>query len=265
MHKLQLTIHNTAGKVQYDKLHAAPSTWKEMTRHHLMHLAAALLAKQPIGDAALILSALLFNIPQRLFICITSLDREALADSVTFLFQKNGLNDWLIPSIWFGFFKYYGPKHRLANLTVQEYDKCEYCYEQWGRTQNNEYLDTLAAILYRPQRFWGINEDIRVPLTTHGYTKRARRFKKLSPALRVAIYLNYEGCRNFLHSRFKGVFEKPGSGKAAKPQITPWPKIIESGSNDIFGPHETTKQTLLYDFLSRLESRIKEMKELEGK
>lgn len=265
MNKLQVTINSKAGAVQYDQLHTGPSGWADMTRSHLMAWAGAFTSSQTVKNARLILAALLYGIPQQLFVCVKGPDQDVIAGAVNFLFQKNELNNWLIPSIWHRFFKYHGPKHRLANITVNEFEKCEYCYEQFGLTKNPEYLDTLAAILYRPCRFWGVDDDIRVKLTAHGYIKRAKRFKKLSPVLKTAIYLNYEGCRNYLHKRFKDVFEKPANGKAAAGgAITPWPKIIESGSNDIFGAHQTTKTTLLHDFLSRLGTRIKEMKELEA-
>jgi hypothetical protein len=263
MNKLQVTIHDKAGRVQYDQLHTAPSDWNEVNRQHLMAWGAALCSGLTFANAMIVFAAILYGIPVRLYKCISKPDANAIAETVHFFFKKNQLNNWLIPSIWCGWFKYYGPKSRLANITVGEFDKLEYCYEQFNNTKNPEYLDTLAAILYRPQRYWNIDQDIRVKLTTHGYVRRAKRFKKLPLALKTAIYLNYEGCRHYLHKRFKDIFEGKKTAGQSDKILTPWPKIIESGSNDIFGPHESTKNTFLHDFLSRLATRIKEMKELE--
>jgi hypothetical protein len=215
------------------------------------------------------MAAMLYGIPEKLFICIPDNAADDLVKSVKFLFCKNLLTNWLIPSVWQGVFKYHGPKNGLANVTIHEFGLCEHCYEKFQLTKNHEYLDTLMAILYRPRRFWGIDDDIRVKLTTYGYVRRAKRFKKLPERIKVAVLLNYEGCRNALHMKFKDVFTpgkkaKKGAEKLQKPQIVTWSKIIEAGANDIFGPLADTRISNLHDFLSRLNTRNKLQAEMEG-
>jgi hypothetical protein len=264
MHQSQIIIRSKDGELLYDEHQTAPASWSEMTRKHLLLWASALGSTLPANDAKLILTAMFYGIPKEYFICIKRSAFKRHIRSLAYLFKRNLLSQWLIPSIWCGLFKYHGPKSQLANLTIHEFDRCEYCYERFDQTKNIAYLETLAAILYRPCRFFNIDDDIRVRLTTHGYIKRAKRFKKLPAGLKYAIYLNYEGCRNALHDRYKDVFTtSTAKGKIKQVEITPWPKIMESGSNDIFGPHSSTKQTNLHDFLSRLGTRIVDAKEME--
>lgn len=266
MHKAQIIIENAAGIETYNQLHTAPASWKEMTREHLLQWASVMGSKLRVDAAKVQLASRMFGIPKKQFAFIKESDTWPLSEAVGFLLKKNMLSNWLIPAIWHRLFKYYGPKNKLANLTIHEYKLCEHCYESYGATANIEYLDTLVAILYRPQRFFHIDDDIRVKLTNYGYVKRAKRFKKLHLGLKYAIYLNYEGCRNCLHQAYPDVFIKGGKVvKNKKPQITPWPKIIESAANDIFGPLSTTETTNLHTFLSRLGTRIKDQRELDEK
>ncbi|QTE38494.1 hypothetical protein J3L18_05300 [Mucilaginibacter gossypii] len=269
MNRADIHIKSSKGATLYRETHTAPASWAEMTRKHLIIWAASLSSKLTIELASRIMAAMLYRIPEKLFICIPDNAADDLVKSVKFLFGKNLLSNWLISSIWQGVFKYHGPKNGLANVTIYEFGLCEHCYDKFQLTKNHEYIDTLMAILYRPRRFWGIDDDIRVKLTTFGYVRRAKRFKSVSIGVKVAVLLNYEGCRNALHLKYKEVFTpgkkaKKGAEKQQKPEITPWPKIIEAGANDIFGTLADTKTSNLHDFLSRLNTRNKLQKELEA-
>lgn len=264
MNKAQLHIVNPSGATTYNQLHSAPASWAEMTREHLLIWAASFGTGLKVSLAKQVLAALLYQIPVKLYKYIPERESERLAASLKFLFAKNMLSAWLIPSIWQGIFKYHGPKSGLVNATINEFTLCERCYEQFQNTEDPEYLYTLAAILYRPCRFWGIDDDIRAKLTNHGYITRAKRFKKMPIRVIYAVYLNYEGCRHFLHAKYKDAFTPSKSKKIAKVITeTPWAKIIESGANDIFGTYQMTKESNLHNFLSRLGTRIQENKKLE--
>lgn len=265
MNQAELHIENPRGRVIYHQVHTAPASWSEMTGKHLVLWAASFGTRLKVERAMQVVAAHLYNMPLSVFKVVPESQVHKLAKSIAFLYGKNQLKNWLIPSVWRGIFKYHGPKNGLANVTMHEFSLCELCYEQYLNTSDPEYLYTLAAILYRPCRFFNIDNDIRVKLTTHGYVKRAKRFKTLPLRVIYAIYLNYEGCRHFLQDKFKDAFEKPKGPKSSKrvKMITPWAKIIEAGSNDIFGTYEQTRNTNLHDYLSRLGTRIKEQRELE--
>jgi hypothetical protein len=252
--------------ISHHGYYEAPASWTEMTRKHLLLWAATMSSRLPVSRALQVLAAALYAIDKKAQPYILPSEYTRLGKSVAFLLGKNGLRTWLVPVIRHRLRKYYGPKSELGNITVEEFTLCELCLERYQQTGEVKYLETLAAILYRPRRWRHVNDDIRKPLTVHGYVKRSKRFAALPHVLKVAIYLNYEGCRNFLHDRHKDVFQK-GNDKAgnAKPGITSWSTIVQSAAGDIFGPLESTRQSNLHDFLSRLGVRMKEAREFEAK
>lgn len=266
MNKIELEINNQAGSLIYQKVHQAPAKWDELTKDQLLLLAATMGSKLIFKDARNILAILLYKVPVRLVKHLNSLSLDDIGDTISFLFKKNTLNNWLIEAFRHRLFKYYGPKKQLSNITVDEYILTERCYEQFGNTKNAEYLDTLAAILYRPKRFSDIDNDIRRQLTAYGYIKRAKRFKSLPLRLKYAIYLNYEGCRNYIIENNKDVFT-PGksTGKQEKQSLTPWADIVSSSAPGAFGTIKETKAANLHEFLKKLGATIREAKELEEK
>ncbi len=263
MHTVDLNIKNLQGRVVYDKTHTGPACWKELTREQLLYWAAAMGTNLKLDNARMYLAFLLFGIPHKVTRYLHKADCMQIGDKIRWMFKKNLLHNWLIPVVYHRAFKYHGPKSSLANLTVKEYQLTELCYDQYGITKETGYLDTLAAILYRPRRFFRIDDDIRVALTNRGYVKRAKRFKTLSPAFKHAIYLNYEGCRNHIIDRNPDVFSVKKTGAKAIKTITPWNKIVESAAGGKFGTMRETKESNLHEFLSELGARIRENRELE--
>lgn len=263
MHKLDLEILTKDGAVIYNCRHEAPSQWKEMSKKHLMLWASVMCSTLDLKLAKSILSFLFYGIPSRLTRHIPKSRCIVLLQSIGFLFNRNGLDKWLIPKFWHGLQLYYGPKDKLSNITVEEFKYCEYCYEKFDETKDLAYLNTLCAILYRPRRWFGIKDDIRSEFTINGYEKRTRRFEKLKPVLTWAIYLNYEGCRNFIIRKNKDVFESSPSTGGRSIKITPWAKIIENAANGAFGHYEQTEKANAHKFLSKLGQQIKDFKESE--
>lgn len=264
MDVIEVIVESEAGKVLYHQKHTGPSAWNELGKKDLLNWASVMSTGYELADARAMLAYLLFNIPVGLYKYLKQRNSRTIGQKTSWLFKRNKLDTWLIPFIWKGIFKYYGPKSKLSNLTLKEYSLTEHCYEQFANTKNIEYLDTLAAILYRPQRFWSIDTDIRRALTTYGYIKRAKRFKKLPIGLKYAIYLNYEGCRNFIIDHNPDVFSsKSQSGQQSKVNITQWSKILESAAGGKFGTIAETKESNLHEFLSELGAQIRQAREME--
>lgn len=264
MHRLELEIVHRTDGVIYKKNHQAPSKWIELKKQHLLIWAAVMCTQLDISLAKTILSFKFYEIPEKLTKYIPRSRCIILHKSIEYLFNRNGLEAWLIPSIWHKFRCYHGPKSKLANLTIEEFKFCEHCYEKFDITKDTEYLDNLCSILFRPRRFFGIKDDIRKDLTLISQEKRAKLFKKLNPALKWAIYLNYEGCRNFIISKNPIIF-KPSKRELGEKtaKTTPWAKIIESAANGAFGPYEQTEKANLHKFLSKLSQQIEDFEERE--
>lgn len=238
-----------------------PSGWHDLTREHLIFWASAMCSGVTALRAKVILAALLYEIPAKTL--TTVLDRKErfrLSLSIGFLFKRNQLHRWLLPKFSFRMRTYHGPKSRLSNITALEFSLCELCYEQFDRTKRIEWLEMLAAILFRPKRWFGIDDDIRQALTTNSTEARAIRFRKLPERIKWAIYLNYEGCRNYIIDNNKEIFKKGEPGNAPA-KLTPWSKIVQSGAGGIFGTLTETERSNAHKFLSELNTRLKEKKD----
>lgn len=251
---------------EYRATHSSPASWGEINGEQLLFIAATFGSSLPVEKAMQILAVMLYQIDIELVKHIPERHLERLAQSIKYVLARNELSQWLIPVLKLRLRKYYGPKDELENITVEEFTFTELCYERYQQTGKVEYLETLAAILYRPCRWRGIESDIRIKFTEYGYIKRARKFMRLTKAMKVAIYLNYEGCRNLLHVRYPVIFEKEKKVKAGNTtSLTGWDNIVHSAAGDIFGPLLDTRQANLHDFLKRLSTRMKDAKEFEAK
>lgn len=251
------------GKVIRNKVYSGPSKWEEMNKQHLITWASTMCSDLKVLVAKKVLAAQLYKISSHtLAKVLGKKDQFRLSLSIGFLFGENRLHQWVMPSFWFRFKKYYGPKSKLSNLTAEEFTLCEFCYEQFELKGSVKYLDHLAAILYRPRRWFNIDNDIRTDLRTISYEKRAVRFAKLPNRMRYAIYLNYEGCRNFIIKNNPEIFKKEkGKGSAKEPKVTPWSRIVQNGAGGIFGTLKETEKSNVHKFLSELNARLKESRE----
>lgn len=241
-----------------------PRSWNEMERKHLIIWAACMSSGVEEFEAQKICAAQLYGIPRNVYVeVIPAKDKVRLALSVGFLFKRNQLDKWLIPSFWHRFTKYHGPKSKLMNITVREFGLLEHCYNRFQETGIDGYLDHLAAILYRPRKYFGIDDDIRRPLRDHALQKRADRFAKLPMVTKWAIFLNYEGCRNFIHRQFREVYSTAGAIGSAKDhrQNNQWQLVINAASGGKFGTLTETENSNLHKFLLDLRERAKEIRE----
>lgn len=259
MAKIVLEI-KTDGKITRQEVYSGPAGWKEFTAEHFILWASAMCSGLQSLDAKSILAAMLYKMPRKVFFkVLDKKERVRLSFAIDFLFKKNGLQQWLLPSIVYRLKKYYGPKSRLSNITAEEFTLCEHCYEQFDITKKIDYLEMLAAILYRPRRWFNIDNDLRQALTINSTEARALKFKKLPDRLKWSIYLNYEGCRNFIIDNNPEIFKK-GDGSPGPKSLTPWSKIVQNGAGGIFGTLQETEKSNAHKFLSELNTRMKEKK-----
>lgn len=241
-----------------------PRSWNEMERKHLIIWAASMASGLEEFEAQKICAAQLYGIPRNVYVnVIPAKDKVRLALSVSFLFKRNQLDKWLIPSFWHRLTKYHGPKSKLMNITVKEFGLLEHCYNRFQETGNDAFLDHMAAILYRPRKYFGIDDDIRRPLRDHSLQKRADRFAKLPMVIKWAIFLNYEGCRNFIHRQFREVYSTAGATKSATApkQNNQWQLVINAAAGGKFGTLYETENSNLHKFLLDLRERAKEIRE----
>ena len=148
--------------------------------------------------------------------------------------------------------RWFAPADRINNLTMDEFSHCEDLYFGWFSTNIFEYLQYLAAVLYRELDSSGK----RVVFDKTELDNRAALLKKLPPQTLLAILLSYQGSRAYLFAQFPTVFPKP-KGKSKLPKNSGFGKLVLHLSGGKFGTHNETKNTNVYTFLSEFEEQLK--------
>jgi len=109
---------------------------------------------------------------------------------------------------------YYGPADKLFNVTLSEFIHAETNLSRYNRTRDIKHLDTLIAILYRPQKnplqrsSNNYDGDRRVTFNDHKFDKRAIKFRKLRHNIKIGIFLFYQGCQWWYQQKFPHVFNQ---------------------------------------------------------
>lgn len=106
---------------------------------------------------------------------------------------------------------WYGPSTALANATLWEYVKAEQYFTRYLKDRNEEWLNKLVAVLYRPRRRDydpQVHEDRRVPLIDTTIPFRARQIARRPLPERIAILMWFDGCRSQIIRMFPLIFKK---------------------------------------------------------
>lgn len=148
----------------------------------------------------------------------------------------------------------HAPADRITNLTVNEFAHADDLYLGWFKTKDFEYLQYLAAVLYRELDANGK----RVVFDKTELDARAQQWKKIDKPTLLAIALSYQGCRSYLTAQFPIVFPKPTpNNKSKTPRNSGFGKLVLYMSGGKFGTHNETKNTNIYTFLSEFEEQLK--------
>lgn len=126
----------------------------------------------------------------------------ALFPLTEFVKKENTLTDFKLKRFRIWFTNYYAPADELKNLTIDEFRFTDAAYITYKNTKNEDYLDVLVAILYRPKRkeyypkAVEYKGDIRQDFNENLVVQHAKKMSKLSLHKKQLIYLTYEGARN---------------------------------------------------------------------
>ena len=164
--------------------------------------------------------------------------------------------------------KYYGPKDRLSDLTVEEFMFAEASYTQWMEDKDPATLETLFAALYRTKT---IIRGVRRCFTAETKTGCEKAAAKLRPHVKEAIALNYAGCRNNIIAKHPHVWREevtnPEEQLLTPPMLQKvnWAGLALELSGDKFGTYNQTIKMNLWLFLADMEIKAKRAMQMEAK
>jgi len=181
--------------------------------------------------------------------------------------------------------RYYGPDDALTNCNFYEYKEAHYACLDYLKTENEDSLNCLVAILYRPRKmfyhirrfFPGYDGQKRRhygPKTNPFFLKnRILRISRLPFAIRYGTLLWFHSCEEYLMDGkpvidgseidLSILYTKGDEGSKGDIGLTGL--IFSLAESGVFGNIEATADANLYDVMARLVQLKKAKDELEAK
>lgn len=233
------------------------TNWNELTDTQLKKIAKIFYASKGKTQDILIFFAIInarFWQLKKIFISVIALKTHTITEfkkhyaflyetqkRTVFLKQIKTKNKILLP-----------PADRLTNITVDEFAHAEDLFLGWYRTKNIEYLQFLTALLYRENTAAGK----RTYFDKNELEKRFKALGKTNENVFLTTAIIYQGCREYLYTRFPVVFPKT-EDKQTVPKKSGFGELILEVSGGKFGSFNETKSTNIYTFLADFENKLK--------
>ena len=211
-----------------------PGEWEEVNSKQLKRLAVLLhsglesnLAKQ---KALQILSG-----KSALFFLLMPLDlRHRAQPYAEWVFGKIDLTIQLLPK----YKNFYGPDSDFGNLSMVEFHYTEMSYSDLIRTKDEKYLVELIAVLYREGKSdydykRNVEGDFRKPFSHGLFEYGQRKIAKWPTAVKLAILLWYDGCRQSLVKGYPDIY--PKKDKPTHNKFEGLYKMMRSVAGDRYG------------------------------
>ncbi len=276
-----------------------PSMWNELSKAQLLKIAE--MSLQPIPLAEFLTKAffafLEFKVIKTRSVVIDSmehfyikhgkknvylvsaLDISSISKTLEFLFKKivhkktatfiidSRLTNNLIPEIKVSGKTFLGSSDGLTNLTFNEYIHSETSFYKFCKTKEEKHLNKLIAILYRPKNKKATPDnidykgDLRVSFNDFLTDRYARILNNLNPVTKNAIFLFYQGCRNFLLEKFPNVFS--GGSSSGEDVFYGFMNLVNALANSDVTKKEEVRKAYLMDVMVTLEQLAKQRIEAE--
>lgn len=182
-----------------------------------------------------------------------------------FMFNETNLTKQLQPTLKIGWRTYHGPSDGLKNICIEEFSWAEQSFSLYHETKDPKHLATLAAILYRPRKWWPVADgDKRRAFNRYTFDARAVQMAKLPKEQLIAILMYYTGSRNAFIETYAKLFSDEPDLSAPK-KVRGWAKVIMEMSGGIFGNLKQTQAARLGDVLLYMLSKHEDHEELKRK
>lgn len=244
-----------------DHVYTGPNGWGDISREQLLAWSGVLRQSLSVDEALLLACYLLYRIPKAVYMRLPAVVDVHLRHRMEWLLD-NMLTNNVIGYVRVWGLSYYGPAHRLSNISIGEYRYTELYYDMYLKSGERRYLLLLCAVLFRP-RGGNKGDDVRSAIVERTVMRRAKLFGwAVHPDVIKAIQLQYEGCRRYVRKCFPLVYPEAGD---LGPGPQGWRDVIQDMEDHILaysggklGTYSETKETNLYVFMKLLSQRIEE-------
>ena len=176
--------------------------------------------------------------------------------------------------------KYYGPSDALTDITFREYRDAYDHYRTYGKTNNEESLNKLIAVLWRKKRFthWllkllpNYNGIVARKYNPAKINTRAKKIGRLPFSTRFGIKCFIDGCFDFLQSGSPEIngseinFSKLySSGDGASDGLGLVGILYTVAETGIFGNAETVDNQNLYDIMAMMYQAVMRNEQIREK
>ncbi len=191
-------------------------------------------------------------------------DREELLYLTEFVFTNElQLTDQKFPTIRIGLRKLYGPTAQLRSLTFAQFYNAETFFFLYTRTKDFKWLTHLAAVLYLPHGETWTKEDDPT------FDERVKLCSKLKAWQLLYIFIFYDGCHSYLHTKYPKIFPKPSTNQTTSKKPNPreirdnWRVHIRAAIAKEYVNLHHVDQGMLYNVLDHLQYSIEEAKRMK--
>ena len=163
--------------------------------------------------------------------------------------------------------RYFAPADELANLSFREFAFADAYFMAYCQGQQAQWLDSLLATLYRPQRAGYAPHaadyvgDRRAPFNENLIEHHAGRLARLPLATKLLVLAWYCGCRRALELRYPAVFTRAGD-EQARSHPDGWSFVLREMSGQAFGSFAETGLQEAGQVLAKMNDDIARAEEL---
>lgn len=198
-----------------------------------------------------------------------------LLPEIKWITEKNQLTKQLLPrvAVRSGIDRtvFYAPSSNFENLKMEEFADAEFCFAEYNKEKDINWLWRMMACLYRKgDKTLIVTEgDARYKYNMNGNEHREKLLKQLPKNYAWAFCLWYSGCRAKLIEDFEFVFdakaeaEAKAENKTQANTATSWVDLIHGMAGEKLGDIDKVKNRLVREVfyeLQRLKIQDEELK-----
>lgn len=188
---------------------------------------------------------------------------EPVSASVDWLLKEQGLTQQLLPEIN----GLYGPKSEFDNLRMKEFHVAELRYMDYMETKEEQPLNDLVAVLYRPAKIgydftMDSDGDARVPFNPNELPYWSSVVSRWPMATKIAVLQFYDNCRAWMEELYDAAFSGSGGSNDSQEPDGMF-GLMRSLAGERWGTFSQVEDLLVHIVFKELEASLAEAKTLQ--